>query len=359
MKNNRLPSAASTAIAAAVDPASPQTQTTAPVSISRRSIVKAGLAGALALGAGPLLAQVAARPDAARPNITNIRIGYQKFNTLNILKGTGDLEKALAPVGVTVEWREFLGGGQLVEALYAGAIDVGHASDGISVFQQASGKGLVYLAAESPYPRGIGILVPRDSPIHTVRDLKGKKVGVGKGYNVQYALVKALEAHGLRYTDIEPVYIVTASDTIAAYQAGAVDAIGLWDPFLAGAQVATPSRLLVDGSGLSNNRTFHLAQPEYATAQATVLKTLFAQLAKTNRWAQQHPQDVVALLAPQLKIDPRVLKLATERRSYGVVPVTPEVVAEQQKLADTFYQLKLIPAPIAVKDAVFRLNLVA
>lgn len=316
-----------------------------PISTARRrALLQAGLAGA-ALAAGPLRAQTQG------PKL--LRIGYQKFNTLNILKGTGQLDKVLAPAGVKVEWAEFPGGSQLVEALYAGAIDFGHASDAVSVFQQASGKGLAYLAAESPYPSGIGVLVPQDSPIRTVRDLKGRRVAVGKGYNVQYALIKALEANGLRYGDIEPVYIVTASDTIAAYQSGKVDAAGLWDPFLAGAQLQTPSRLLFDRKGLSENRTFHLARPEMARSHAALLQTLFAELRKTNQWAQANPKDVVDLLAPQLKVDPNILALATERRSYGVAALTPAIAAEQQKLADTFFELKLIPNPIQVRNAFY------
>lgn len=174
--------------------------------LRRRAFLQAGAGAAAAIAAGPLFAQAPAKV---------IRIGYQKFNTLNILKGTGQLETALAPAGIQVEWREFLGGSQLAEALSANAIDFGHASDGIGVFQQASGKGLAYLAAESPYPGGVGFLVPKDSPIRTVRDLKGKKVVTGRGYNTQYVLIKALQAAGLSYEDIEPVYILTASDTVA------------------------------------------------------------------------------------------------------------------------------------------------
>lgn len=312
----------------------------------RRVLLQAGAAATVAIVAGPLFAQVGTKV---------IRIGYQKFNTLNILKGTGQLEKALAPAGVTVEWKEFLGGSQLSEALAANAIDFGHASDGIGIFQQASGKGLVYLAAESPYPGGVGFLVPKDSPIRTVRDLQGKKVVTGRGYNTQYVLIKALQAAGLRYEDIEPVYIVTASDTVAAYQSGSVAAIGLWDPFLAGAQVATDSRLLFDGTGLSGNRTYHFAQPGYAKANQDTLRTVFAELRKANQWAQGHPKEVVDTLAPQLKVDPKVLALATERRQYGVVALTPEIAKEQQGLADVFAQLKLIPKPIEVRDAFLEL----
>ena len=314
--------------------------------LRRRALLQAGAGAAAAIAAGPLFAQAPAKV---------IRIGYQKFNTLNILKGTGQLETALAPAGIQVEWREFLGGSQLAEALSANAIDFGHASDGIGVFQQASGKGLAYLAAESPYPGGVGFLVPKDSPIRTVRDLKGKKVVTGRGYNTQYVLIKALQAAGLSYEDIEPVYILTASDTVAAYQSGSVAAIGLWDPFLAGAQIATDSRLLFDGTGLSGNRTYHFAQPGYARANQETLKTVFAELRKANTWAQANPKQVVDTLAPQLKVEPKVLALATERRQYGVVALTPEIAREQQGLADVFAQLKLIPKPIEVKDAFLNL----
>mgnify|MGYP002662065969 FL=1 len=127
-------------------------------------------------------------------------------------------------------------------------------------------------------------------------------------------------------------------------------AVGLWDPFLAGAQVATNSRVLFDGKGLTANRTYHFAKPEYARANQDVLKVVFAELQKTNGWSQANPTQVVELLAPQLKVDPKVLALATERRQYGVVPLTAEIAKDQQLLADAFAKIKLIPKPVEVKD---------
>jgi sulfonate transport system substrate-binding protein len=318
-------------------------------SSTRRRLLQAGAAGAALLGVGSLRAQAAA---------SVLRIGYQKFNTVNILKGTGNLEKALAPAGVTVEWKEFAGGSQVAEALTVGAIDVGHAADAIGVFQQASGKGLHYLAAESPYPGGLGLLVPKASPVQTVRDLKGKRIAIGRGYNIQYALIRALETNGLSWGDIDPVYLVTASDHIAAYQSGRVDAVGLWDPFLASAQLGTDSRLLFDGKGLTSNRTYHFALPAVAAVQQAQLRVLFSELKKTNQWANDNPKQVVALLAPQLGVDPKVLALATERRQYGLVTLAPDIATDQQRLADAFAQLKLIPAPVQVKELFTTLQLV-
>lgn len=294
-----------------------------------------------------------AQTSPAQTNLKTIRIGYQKFNTLNILKGTGNLEKALKPLGVNVQWYEFLAGPQLLEALNTGNIDFGHAADAPSVTAQAAGVKLTYLAAEQPYPRGIGILVKQDSPLQSVNDLKGKKVAIGRGWNAQYLLVRALETSGLSYEDIQPIYVSNAADARAAFESGRVDAVGLWDPFLAGAQKTSATRTLKDGEGLSNNRTFYLSSLEFAQNSQDIARIIFAELKKTDQWANANPQEVANLLAPQLGIDAGVLKLATERRNYGAVPVDAKIVQEQQTLADTFYKLNLIKTQIQVKDAIF------
>lgn len=282
-----------------------------------------------------------------------LRIGYQKFNTLNILKGSGNLEKALAPLGWKVKWFEFAAGPQLTEALNADAIDFGHAADTPSVFANASGVNAVYLAAEQPYPKGIGIFVAQDSPIRSIKELKGKKVALGRGWNVQYLLVRALEEVGLSYNDIVPVYVSNAADVRAAFQSGNVDAAGLWDPFLAGQELATRPRILRDGSGLSNNRTFHLATPKFVEQNKNIIRTLFVELKKTNTWTQAHPQETADLLAPQLGVDPKVLRLATERRNYTTVPMDAGIIQEQQQIVEAFYKLNLIKNPVQVKDKVY------
>lgn len=282
-----------------------------------------------------------------------IRIGYQKFNTLNILKGTGQLERALAPLGWQVRWAEFLAGPQLTEALSAGAIDVGHAADTPSAFANAAGVNAVYLGAEQPYPQGIAIFVDQDSPILSIQDLKGRRVAIGRGWNVQYLLVRALEEAGLSYADIEPVYVSSASDVSSAFLSGNVDAAGLWDPFLANQEILTSPRILRDGSGLSNNRTFHLANPAFVDDNKDVVRLLFQELKKANEWTQAHPQETAELLAPQLGVPAPVLRKATDRRDYTTVAVTPDIVAEQQNIVDAFLELGLLSERVDVANFVY------
>ena len=306
---------------------------------------------------GGLLASVVSSilpwSQAIADDAKTLRIGYQKFNSVNILKGTGALEKALAAQDVKVSWHEFAAGPQLLEALSTGAIDLGHAADAPSVFAQAAGKPVVYLAAEQPYPRGIGLVVREQDHITSVQELKGKRVATGRGWNAQYLLAVALQQAGLSYQDVTPAYVNNAADAVAALQSGSVQASTLWDPFLAAAEQQPGLKNLRDGSGLTNNRTFYLSTASFADQHREWLKTFFSELAKVSQWANAQPAEVASLLAPQLGIKPEVLEVASERRNYNAVPITPAIVAEQQKLADTFQGLGLIPHKLNVADAVY------
>jgi sulfonate transport system substrate-binding protein len=144
----------------------------------------------------------------ARAEDKLIRIGYQKYGTLILLKAKGSLEAKLKPLGYRVAWAEFPAGPPLLEALNAGAIDFGSVGETPPIFAQAAaGARLTYVAHEPPAPRGEAILVPKDSPIHTVADLKGKKVALNKGSNVHYLLVRALEQAGVAYGEIQPIFL--------------------------------------------------------------------------------------------------------------------------------------------------------
>src|ERR1700709_2660036 len=151
-----------------------------------------------------------------------VRIGFQKYGKLVLLKGKGSLEAKLAPLGYKVVWTEFPSGPPLLEAMNVGAIDFGITGETPPIFAQAAGAPLVYLAFDPPAPKGEAILIPKDSTLKSVADLKGKKVALNKGSNVHYLLVKALEHAGLKYTDIQPVYL-TPADARAAFTQHNVD----------------------------------------------------------------------------------------------------------------------------------------
>lgn len=281
-----------------------------------------------------------------------LRIGYQKYGTLVLLKARGTLEKRLAEQGVKVQWTEFPGGPQLLEGLNVGSIDFGVTGETPPVFAQAAGADLVYVAHEPPAPTSEAILLPKDSPIKSVAELKGKKVALNKGSNVHYLLVRALEKAGLKYTDIQPVYLPPA-DARAAFERGSVDAWVIWDPYQAAAEKQLSARTLVDGTGLVDNHQFYLATRPYANNHPQVITTLIDEVRSVGQWSQQNPQQVTDQVAPLLGLPADITFTAVKRQGYGAQPITPEVTAAQQKIADTFTDLKLIPKKLSIKDVVW------
>jgi len=290
-------------------------------------------------------------PFARAQNTENVlRIGYQKYGTLVLLKARGGLEKRLAPLHVEVKWTEFPAGPQLLEGLNVGSIDFGIAGEAPPIFAQAAGADLVYVGNEPPGSAAEAIVVPKDSPIKTVADLKGKKVALNKGSNVHYLLVKLLEQAGVKYNDIDAIFL-TPADARAAFERGSVDAWAIWEPFLAAAQRQTGARIIADGNGAVSNHQFFLAARPYAKKRADVIAIIIDELAKVDEWAKADTKAAAAALQPQMGLDQATLELALSRGGYGVTPVSDAVLAEQQKIADTFYDLKLIPKRINVRDA--------
>src|SRR6202020_2783998 len=172
----------------------------------------------------------------------------------------------LRRLGYKVSWTEFPSGPPLLEALNVGAIDFGVAGETPPIFAQAAGAPLVYLAYDPPAPQGEAILVPKDSPIKSVAELRGKKVALNKGSNVHFLLVKLLEKAGVNYRDIDTIFL-TPADARAAFERGSVDAWAIWEPFFAAAQRQTGARILADGNGVVSNHQFFLASRSYASKQ--------------------------------------------------------------------------------------------
>jgi sulfonate transport system substrate-binding protein len=313
---------------------------------ARRIVCGALLALALAV-----LLQTFQQPASAADHV--IRIGYQKYGNFILLKSTGALEKKLAPLGYSVEWTEFPSGPPLLEALNAGAVDFGQTGETPPIFAQAAAADFIYIAHEPPAPKGEAILVPKDSPIKTVADLKGKKVALNKGSNVHYLLVKLLEKSGVGYTDIQPVFLAPA-DARAAFERGVVDAWVIWDPYQAAAEAALSARTLADGTDTVPNNQFYLARKAFADANPHAVDWVLDSVEEVDRWAEGNTATAAAQLSAGIGIPAPVLEVALKRQTYGIKPLDAETIAAQQAIADTFYSLGLVPKHVDVSAIVRR-----
>jgi sulfonate transport system substrate-binding protein len=268
-----------------------------------------------------------------------------------LLKSLGLLEKRLPSSKVT--WVEFPAGPQLLEALALGSVDFGATGDAPPVFAQAANKDLFYVGAEPPKPDSSALLVKPESSIRALADLKGRRVALQKGSSAHFLLVQAVKKAGLQWADIQPVYLPPA-DARAAFERGAVDAWVIWDPYYAAAEIDGQVRVLATSRGLTGNNTFYLASRTLTGSEPT-LRALFAALSETDAHVQANRKDTAQRFAEFAGLGLATVHRFLERRQPSPVgPLTPALVAEQQRVADSFLQLGLIPRPIRVADIVWQ-----
>lgn len=309
------------------------------ISTTRRRLIQ-GAASAIALPTFSVFAQAAPR---------TLRIGNQK-GYLSVLKGRGTLEKRLAPLGVAVKWTEFTAGPVQLEALNVGSIDFGDVGEAPPIFAQAAGAPLAYVGATVPRPQSEAVLVPKGSAIKTVADLRGKKIALNKGSNVHYFIVKLFEKHNLPYSDLQLVYL-PPSDARAAFEKGSIDAWVIWDPFLAAAEKSLDARILADATGVVGNRAYYFSSLSYADANKDVTRILIEELNNIDRWGAANRGELATELSTLWGIPKPVVDVSVGRSQFGTTPITKAILGEQQKIADTFFALKLIPRRIDVLEA--------
>ena len=283
---------------------------------------------------------------------SELRIGYQKSSVNLMVTRERKLLDATLP-GVSVKWVEFPAGPQILEALAVGSLDFGFTGDTPPVFAQAAGKDIWYVGLEPPKPASSALLVPRDSPIHSLADLKGRRIGFQKGSSSHYLVLRALEKGGLQWSDITALYLAP-SDARAAFEKGALDAWGIWDPYYAAAEIDGRARVLTTGTGLSSNNSFYLGSREL-TRHAAIVKGLFAALSQADALGRGNLPQTAKFLSEATGVPLAGTIRFLDRRSSGPITVLkPSDIADQQRVADAFSRAGLIPKPLKVADAVWQ-----
>jgi sulfonate transport system substrate-binding protein len=285
-----------------------------------------------------------------------LRIGWQKNGVLALAKGTGALEKRFADQGIEITWAEFSSGPPLLEALGSGAIDFGPTGDVPPLFAQAANGNLVYAGTYKGSSAGSAILVPQDSDIQSLADLKGKRVAFKRGSSAHNFTVKALRKAGLTVDDITPADL-SPSDAAAAFVSGQIDAWAIWDPYFAVAEKNPKTRVLSTAEGIVESWSYFLANGDFAEAHGQVLLDVLDELKKVGAEAQDNLDATVTALAGITGVPEDIQRAALTRKDFSlgdVATVGPDAISYQQALADEFFDLKIIPKKLSVGDIVWK-----
>ncbi|MDZ8259055.1 aliphatic sulfonate ABC transporter substrate-binding protein [Nostoc sp. ChiQUE01b] len=284
-----------------------------------------------------------------------INLAYQSSG--DIVKSKKAVEPRFRALGVTVNWvGPFAAGPQLIKALNEGKVDIGNVGETPPIFDQAARPGLipevVYLTGRTPTDgTNQGIVVKANSAIKKVADLKGKKITFQVGSNAQYLLTKALKEVGLKISDIQ-IVALTPTEARDAFIQGRADAWVGGDPLLAAVESTTPIRNLRNAAGINTLGGFYIGRRAFVTQNPQLVRVFLEEAEKVGEQAEKNPSDYAKILVDEQKLTPAVALKVASRRTYKLRKITPAIIAEQQRVADFYYDEKVISRKIDIKQGI-------
>ena len=309
----------------------------------------------LSLGLSVGTAAVAVLPSRGRAELSpkEIRIGTQKGGFFPAVKARRTLEDVFRPRGIDIKWIDFQFGPPLLEAINVGSVDFGYVGDAPPIFAQAANARIRYAAAVKQDGSTQAIIVPKDSAITTLADLKGKRVAFGKGSSAHNLLVAALEKAGLSWSDITPTPLAPA-DATAAFAKGSVDAWSIWDPYLALAELRENARVIAFDKDIHKPYSFYIVGADFVEKYPSLVARLDTVFAAEGVWANAHHEEVAKAQAEATGVDIEAIRRFVDRSNYKVIPIDDDVIRSQQAVADRFSRLGLIPKQVTVSDIVWK-----
>jgi sulfonate transport system substrate-binding protein len=280
-----------------------------------------------------------------------LNVGDQKGGSEAILRAAGELDD----LKYTITWSTFTSGPPLLEAINAKAVDVGAVGNTPPVFAAGSGSKITVVGVSHGSSAGEAIVVPKDSPLRTPADLKGRSIAVAQGSSAHYHLIAQLKRAGLGLGDVK-VKLLQPADALAAFSRGKVDAWSIWDPYTSQVLRTPGARVLTDGQGVTNGLSFQVAAPGALkdSAKSKAIGDYLNRLERAQAWVFKHPQEWAKVWAKETGL-PYEVALDSVKRSAGTrVPVALDdaAIASEQEISDTFAELRLIPKKFTFKDFV-------
>ena len=246
-----------------------------------------------------------------------------------------------------VEWSDFTSGPPMLQAMGSGAVDIGSVGDAPPVFAAAGGEKVAVVGAVTAGPNASAIVVPDNSPIHSVAQLKGKKIAVAQGSSADYHLLTVLTKAGISVHDVTLVYLQPAAG-LAALSSGHVDAWDIWSPFIEEGETLDGATAIVTGQGYGSPYSFTVASRAALAdpAKAAAIRDYLALIAQAHRWANNHLSAWAAVWAKASGLPLAVMTKAAADDSSVATPITPAVIASEQQVANAFTASGLIPVHV-------------
>ncbi|MCF5053787.1 aliphatic sulfonate ABC transporter substrate-binding protein [Pseudomonas syringae] len=275
-----------------------------------------------------------------------LRVANQKSTIKALLEVSGESKN----VPYQIQWSEFPSASPLGEALNAGAVDIGALGDAPYVFALGAGASLKVVSIIHAEGRNTtALLVPKNSPIKSVADLKGKRIVTGRGSIGHYLAIKALATAGLTTKDVEFVFLLP-SESRLVLDNGTVDAWSTWDPYTTVVTSQSQARIIASGNTLLSNHLYLAATSQAIADKRAQLDDFVARVDRAYAWANTHPDEYAAA---QTKITglPLAVHVAVAKETHlSPVLIDDSVISGLQATADTYQKEGLLTKHIDVSQ---------
>jgi sulfonate transport system substrate-binding protein len=319
------------------------------------------LAAILLIGGGATACSSSASPPAAAPSPSSAG-SAQAVSVSNVTLHIGDqagsgAEALLTAAGLIgklpfkADWSDFTSGPPMLQAMGAGSIDIGSVGDAPPVFAAAGGSQIAVVGALQTDPNSAALLVPDNSPIHSVAQLKGKSIAVTQGSSADYHLLATLTKAGLSIKDVTPDYLQPA-EAVAAFSSGHVAAWDIWTPYIEQAETQYHARIIANGSGIGETYSFVVASRAALAdpARAAAIRDYLTLLDEAYTWAATHQSTWAATWAKATGLPLSVMVQAVKDDQDTPIGITPAVISSEQAVANAFSTAGLIPGKVDFSD---------
>lgn len=289
---------------------------------------------------------ILALSTAAAASAVTLRIGDQKGGNQSLLQAAGELRS----VPYQIEWTEFPAAAPLLEALNAGAIDAGYVGNAPFLFAYATGVPARVISVVRQNSDGLAIVVPAKSSIQSAHDLKGRRIGTGRGSIGHYLVLATLEKAGLRPEDVHPVFLGPI-DARTALSSGAIDAWATWDPYTSMLEIAEGARRVATGNGLSADKSYLVAGVAAIQQKRAELADFALRLSRARQWALAHIDEYADTWAKVTGNPEPVAKRWFNRAQIHNIAIDDALIADQQSIVDLYARNGVIPKRFSVREA--------
>ncbi|HWP96084.1 MAG TPA: aliphatic sulfonate ABC transporter substrate-binding protein [Syntrophomonadaceae bacterium] len=286
---------------------------------------------------------------------TEIRIGTQvgpHYAPLFVVKEKKWLEDEFSKIGVTVKWVPFAAGPPMNEALAAGQLDLGFMGDSPAIIAKSAGQDNSIIAIASRAPQGLAVVLSKKSPLNTVQDLKGKKVGVVVGSYGHHLLALVLQKNGLSLSDVQVINL-PHTDIPTALDKGDIDAGVIWEPLITQLQDKDAIRILADGTGLKKGEIVLVARNAFAETNPQLIDIFLKTYLRGYDFVKQNSQESASLITPDVKLDASQLARVMSKFDYNPV-IQDDDITELKATTQFMKDNSLIKTPVDIDHFIDR-----